>query len=76
MAPGEKGKLKKARVLAKRAARAECRGFDFGRLNGQLAEFVASGGDMMVRPLARAAHMSLSWCLRLLHCKQMLKSIF
>lgn len=55
MAPGEKAKLKKTRVLAKRAARAESRGFDYGRMNGQLAEFVASGGDMMVRPLKRAA---------------------
>ena len=49
MAPGEKGKLKRAWVLAKRAARAETRGFDYGRMNVQLAEFVASGGDMMVR---------------------------
>ena len=48
MAPGEKGKLKRARVLAKRSARAETRGFDYGRMNEQLAEFVASGGDMMV----------------------------
>jgi hypothetical protein len=39
-------------VQAKRAARAEARGFDFGAVDGRLAHFVATGGDMMVRATA------------------------
>ena len=49
LAPGEKRKLKRARVQAKRAARAEARGFDFCAVDGRLAHFVVTGGDMMVR---------------------------
>ncbi len=48
LAPGEKRKLKRARVQAKRAARAEAHGFDSAAVDGRLAQFVASGGDMLV----------------------------
>lgn len=62
--PGEKKRLKKERMEAKRAARAASRGFDLAWVNRQLEEFVARQGDMqagdrcctrMVRWQARAA---------------------
>ena len=48
LAPGEKKRLKRGRLLAKRAARAEDRGFDLGRVNQRIIEFVISDGDIMV----------------------------
>lgn len=53
---GEKKRLKKERMEAKRAARAAARGFDLAWVNRQLEEFVARQGDMQVR------------CVRCLRC--------
>ncbi|KAL4436842.1 hypothetical protein ABPG75_003981 [Micractinium tetrahymenae] len=46
LAPGEKKRLKKERMEAKRAARAAARGFDLAWVNRQLEEFVARQGDL------------------------------
>lgn len=48
LAPGEKKRLKREQMEAKRAARAASRGFDLAWINRQLEEFVARQGDMEV----------------------------
>ncbi|GIL69955.1 hypothetical protein Vretifemale_798 [Volvox reticuliferus] len=45
--PGEKKKLKKEKMQAKRAAREAVRGFDVERVAEQIADFVSSEGDML-----------------------------
>lgn len=46
--PGEKRRLKRAKVDAKRAARAAAHGFDAAGVVLQLEEFVQGGGDIQV----------------------------
>lgn len=48
--PGEKAKLRKEKIHAKRAAREASRGFDVLSVHAQLQEFVQSGGDLMALP--------------------------
>lgn len=55
LAPGEKRKLKRAKLDARRAARSVGRGFDLHGINRELMQFVASGEDMKVGPYAYAA---------------------
>ncbi|GIL59127.1 hypothetical protein Vafri_14052 [Volvox africanus] len=45
--PGEKKKLKKEKMQAKRAAREAVRGFDVVRVAEQIADFVSSEGDVL-----------------------------
>ena len=47
-APGEKQRLKRAKVDAKRAVRAAGRGFDAAAAAAELERFVLSEGDMKV----------------------------
>ena len=47
--PGEKQRLKRAKVDAKRAARAVAKGFDAAAIVSQLEAFVLAEGDMKVR---------------------------
>ncbi len=47
--PGEKQRLKRAKVDAKRAARAAAKGFDAAAIVSQLEAFVLAEGDMKVR---------------------------
>jgi hypothetical protein len=47
--PGEKKRLKRERMQAKRAARAADRGFDLAWVNRQLEEFVARQVHLQVR---------------------------
>ena len=49
LAPGEKRRLKRAKVDAKRAARAAAHGFDAAGVVSQLEDFVRAGGDVKVR---------------------------
>lgn len=46
--PGEKQRLKRAKVDAKRAARAAAKGFDAAAIVSQLEAFVLAEGDMKV----------------------------
>ena len=46
--PGEKKRLKKEKINAKRAARSASHGLDLGIVNAELVQFVASEGDMKV----------------------------
>ena len=48
LAPGEKQRLKKEKMNAKRAARAATHGLDLESVNAELVHFVASHGDMKV----------------------------
>ena len=48
LAPGEKQRLKRAKVDAKRAARASSKGFDAAAVAAQLEQFVLARGDMKV----------------------------
>eukprot|EP00873_Tetraselmis_striata_P043589 jgi/Tetstr1/463853/TSEL_008667.t1 len=48
--PGEKNKLRKERIMAKRAARAASKGFDICRVNMELQSFITSGRDMHAFP--------------------------
>ena len=47
--PGEKQRLKRSKVDAKRAARAAAKGFDAAAIVSQLEAFVLAEGDMKVR---------------------------
>ena len=58
LAPGEKRRLKRAKVDAKRAARAAAHGFDAAAVVAQLEDFVQGGGDVKVgarRPMLWSA---------------------
>lgn len=46
--PGEKKRLKKEKMNAKRAARSASHGLDLETVNAELVQFVASDGDMKV----------------------------
>ena len=48
LAPGEKQRMKKEKMHAKRAARAATHGLDLETVNAELIHFVASRGDMKV----------------------------
>lgn len=50
MLPGERQRLKRAKVEAKRAARAAAKGFDAYSIAMQLDQFVRTQGDMKVEP--------------------------
>ena len=47
--PGEKKRLKREKMNAKRAARSAARGLDLESINAELVQFVASDGDMKVQ---------------------------
>ena len=47
--PGEKKRLKREKMAAKRAVRASSSGVDLESINAQLVKFVATEGDMKVR---------------------------
>ena len=47
--PGEKKRLKREKINAKRAARSAAHGLDLESINAELVQFVASGGDMKVQ---------------------------
>lgn len=57
--PGEKARLKRARVDAKRATRSEGQGFNAGSIVRELESFVQAGGDIKVRP---SAHLDRPMC--------------
>ena len=46
--PGEKKRLKREKMTAKRAARSAAHGLDLESINAELIHFVASDGDMKV----------------------------
>lgn len=46
--PGEKKRLKKEKMNAKRAARSAIHGLDLEAVNAELIQFVAADGDMKV----------------------------
>jgi len=46
--PGEKKRLKKEKINAKRAARSASHGLDLESVNAELVQFVATDGDMKV----------------------------
>lgn len=46
--PGEKKRLKKEKMNAKRAARSASHGLDLESVNAELVQFVAADGDMKV----------------------------
>ncbi len=46
--PGEKKRLKKEKMNAKRAARSAAHGLDLEAVNAELIQFVAADGDMKV----------------------------
>lgn len=48
LAPGEKARLKRERVMSKRAARAAHTGVDLRRVSQELHDFVMAGGDLKV----------------------------
>ena len=48
LAPGEKARLKRERVLAQRSARAAKSGADLQRISQELQDFVMAGGDLKV----------------------------
>ncbi|KAG1660030.1 hypothetical protein FOA52_010015 [Chlamydomonas sp. UWO 241] len=73
LAPGEKKKLRKEKMTAKRAAREGGRGFDAARVARQLAEFAASDGDMMALDTAGKHGLELS--LRMARVLQLKASI-
>ena len=50
--PGEKARLKRARVDAKRAARSEGQGFNAASIVRELEAFVQAAGDIKVNPHA------------------------
>lgn len=47
--PGEKKRLKRERMNAKRAARSAAHGLDLESINAELVQFVATDGDMKVQ---------------------------
>lgn len=48
--PGEKKRLKREKMNAKRAARSAAHGFDLESINAELVQFVAADDDMKVHP--------------------------
>lgn len=46
--PGEKKRLKREKINAKRAARSAAHGLDLESVNAELVQFVAADGDMKV----------------------------
>ena len=47
--PGEKKRLKREKMQAKRASRSAAQGLDLEAVNAELIHFVASDGDMKAR---------------------------
>lgn len=59
--PGEKKRLKREKMTAKRAVRASSSGVDLESINAQLVQFVATDGDMKVRQLCVILPCAVYW---------------
>lgn len=68
--PGEKQRLKRAKIDAKRAVRAAAKGFDPAAIVAQLEQFVLTEGDMKVRADVRfdtrSQHVARTLCGRMI----------